>query len=471
MKWTSISAVVVTVCQLGQLSILARYLDDSDFGLMAIVLVVVGFASTFADMGVSNAIIQRQSITHRQLSSLYWLNLFSGLLLSIAVVCLAPFIVRFYQRPELFDLLLLLSVSFFIVSIGNQYRVLCQKELQFNRMALIEISSAFIAFVVAVSMAVSGYGVYSLVWGSLSKSITTSAAYTFVGIRHHHRPSFVYDHESLAEIYGFGLFQIGERSINYFSANMDKILLGKMVGMDAVGQYDLAYRLIIFPLTKINPIVNRIAFPVFSKYQNEPESLGNCYGLGVKALSLVTIPLLVFLFIFSEDVVLVMFDEGWDSVSDLVKILSVVGIIKAIGNPGGSLILALGRADVGFWWNVVWATCLGLAIFLTLRFFPNVYAAAICVLALSIVLGSVWHLLIHRIGKVSYRPLIVHVTKVLLVTAVVCLASAFAVGFISDSATPFIKVVLGIVFCIVLYSPFFVVQGRQFLRQYRRMQD
>ena len=146
---------------------------------------------------------------------------------------------------------------------------------------------------------------------------------------------------------------MGERAINYIAANADKMLIGKIVGMNATGFYNLAWQLIIFPLAKINPIVNKEAFPVYSKVQNDPAALNRYYSFNVKALSIVTMPLLAFLLFFSQEVVRVVFGEGWSSTADLLPAFALVGIIKALGNPGGAIILALGRADVGFWWNLV----------------------------------------------------------------------------------------------------------------------
>src|SRR5690606_40283514 len=98
-KWTTASMLIVTVLQFAQLSILARFLDPADFGLMAVMMVVIGFSQAFQDMGISNAIIQRQNITHTQLSSLYWLNIASGVVLCLIVLAISPFVADFYDEP------------------------------------------------------------------------------------------------------------------------------------------------------------------------------------------------------------------------------------------------------------------------------------------------------------------------------------------------------------------------------------
>ena len=433
---------------------------------MAIVMVIIGFANAFKDMGISNAIIHRQSISHSQLSRLYWLNLVSGILLTCLVASLAPWIANFYGQPELRNMIILLSLSFFLVSIGNQYRILCQKELQFNRMAVIEIVSVVIAFIVAVTLAANGFGVYSLVFGLLSQTCTSSFMYLFIGLKIHHRPSFAYKHRELKGFFSFGLFQMGEKSINQLGGNLDKLLLGKMVGMDAVGFYDMAFRLVIFPLAKINPTVNKLAFPVFAKYQTDPDRLNQCYFLNVKVLSLVTIPLLVFLFFYSSEIVLLVFGDGWDKVSELLKILAVVGAMKALGNPGGPLMLAIGRADVGFWWNIVWTTALSVSLVTTIIVFPTVDAVAYCLLLFSITFGLIWHYIVRTIGKIHYLKLTLQIVKITAVAIVAAMCSILVLN-VSNVNTPFLRVLIGLILCVTVYSPLLLFERKRFQQQYQ----
>ena len=155
-KWTSISSVIIAMLQLVQVAILTRYLDPSDFGLMAIVSVVIGFSALFMDMGISSAIIHKQDITKAQLSSLYWLNIFAGTILFFIVYFSASMVSEYYDESQIIPLIQLLALTFFISAIGNQYRILNQKNLLFNRLAKVEVISAFISFIVAVVCAANG---------------------------------------------------------------------------------------------------------------------------------------------------------------------------------------------------------------------------------------------------------------------------------------------------------------------------
>ena len=162
-KWTGISSLIIAVIQLLQLSILAHYLEPTDFGLMAIVTVIIGFSALFLDLGISASIIHRQDITHVQLSSLYWLNVISGILLFLLIYTLAPFLSNFYNDTELIPIIRILALNFIISSFGSQYGLLFQKTLKFDIMAKISIASVMVALVVAVSLAMNGFGVYAFV--------------------------------------------------------------------------------------------------------------------------------------------------------------------------------------------------------------------------------------------------------------------------------------------------------------------
>ncbi|MCF2908843.1 MOP flippase family protein [Pseudoalteromonas sp. DL2-H2.2] len=466
-KWTTVSMLTVTILQLLQLSILARYLEPVDFGLMAILMVVIGFSQAFMDMGVSSAIIHRQKISKSQLSSLYWLNILSGALLALIIVILAPLIASFYEEARLANLLMILSSVFLIVAFGNQYRVLCQKELLFNLMAKVEIISAVLSFIVAVYSAYSGWGVYALVFAMLTQALTSSALFLYVGFEKFHIPTLSYKHSELKGFYSFGLFQMGEKSVNYISANIDKLLISKMIGFQAVGFYNMAWQLIIFPLAKINPVVNKVAFPVYAKVQNNQDALNRYYSMSVKVLSLLTVPILVFLSFFANDIVLIFFGEGWEKTAILVTVLAFVGVGKALGNPGGALILALGRADIGFWWNVFWAITVSITLFVVLLYFKSVEAVAFSLLFLSVTVGVIWHILIAKIGRISYLGVFLHFVKVVVITVTIVWAAQLLVHLFHFEA-PIIRVLLAGIVCSILYTPYLLLVEKKLLISFRK---
>lgn len=468
LKWTTASTIILTVLQLAQMSVLARFLDPGDFGLMAIMMVVIGFSQAFQDMGISNAIIQRQHITHTQLSSLYWLNIAAGAVLTLIIIAIAPLVAKFYDEPRITPLMILLSTTFMLVAIGNQYRVLFQKNLNFRTMEIINVSTSLVSLIVAGVMAYQGYGVLTLVCAMLTQAGLSSMLFLFIGLKHYHKPSLVYKHSELEGFYGFGLYQMGERSVNYISGNADKIIIGKLIGVNAVGFYNLAWQLIIFPLSKINPIINKVAFPVYSKVQNDPIALNSYYTANVKVLSLLTMPLLAFLIFFSSQVVNLIFGEGWDTTASLLPILALVGILKALGNPGGALILAKGRADVGFWWNVIWAITIVLSLVIGLILRPTLYDAVYILLATHLTVGLIWHVLISRIGGIKYLNIVIHFIKTFIAVIAIAWTSSILLNLFTIKSN-LLHIILGSVLCLAFYITYLIIFERKLLRTVREM--
>jgi len=361
-KWTSVSSILIAVIQLVQLTILTRYLDASDFGLMAIVSMIIGFSALFLDLGISASIIHKQDVSHVQLSSLYWLNIISGLLLFIIIYNVAPLIARFYNEASLTPIVQILAINFIISSLGSQYGLLLQKSLKFNVMAKISIISTTIGFVVAVSLAMKGLGVYALVFSSLSIAFVSALINIIVGIKKH-RPSLVFKYREIASMIAFGMFQMGERSLNYFNSQFDVLLIGKLLGVEALGIYNVAKNLAMRPAQVINPIITKVTFPVMAKVQDDTVRLKNIYLKTINYLSSVNFPIYVLLVILAEPIVLILFGEKWSESIVILQILSIYGAIRSTGNPIGSLQLAKGRADLGFYWN------LGLFIFMPLTIY------------------------------------------------------------------------------------------------------
>ena len=383
LKWTALSNVILSVLQIVQISVLTHYLATDDFGLMAIVMVVIGFSKIFSDMGISNAIIHHQHTSHEQLSSLYWLNIMSGLFLFFIISGVAPFIASFYNQPKLINLLILLASTFIVLSIGNQYRILFQKELLFNFMAKIEISAAIIAFIVALASAISDLGVYALAYATLANAIVSSSLYFFFGIQRH-KPSFLYNHQAIKKYIGFGLFQMGENTLNFFNSQFDVILIGKLLGLEVLGIYSVMKQLSMKPAGIINPIINRVAFPVLSKVQNNDNKLKNIYLNIINTIASINFPIYIAIVILAEPIVAIMFGDKFQSGVPILQVLSIYAMLRSTSNPIGSLLMAKGRVDIGFYWTIILFTFIPLSIYIGSQF--GIMGVVYALISLQIIL-------------------------------------------------------------------------------------
>jgi len=342
---------VVTTLQFVTLAVLARLLSPSDFGLMGMVMVVIGFGRLFADMGISNAIIYRQDVTREELSSLYWLNILAGIVIFFIVCGACPFITAFYHEPRLSNLIYLSSLIFLITPFGQQFQILLQKELKFDQLAKIEIISYFANSVSAITLAILGMGVFSLIWGQLAGTSMRVLLFFRWGWNHW-SPTLHFYKRNLKGYVSFGLYQMGEKAVNYFNSNLDYLLIGSLLGMKALGYYTLAYNLVLRPSQRINSVITRVAFPIFSKVQNDIKRLKRGYLKVLQLLSIVNFPLMVGFAMVAPIAVPIIFGEQWLPSIVLIQILTIVGLLRSIGNPVGSLVLSKGRADLGFKWNI-----------------------------------------------------------------------------------------------------------------------
>lgn len=366
-KWTSLSKAATMLLQCLQLAILARLLNPEDFGLMGMLMIVVGFAQAFSDMGISNAIVHHQEISREQLSSLYWLNVLGGVVLFVALLLSAPLIALLFKEPRLTQLLPWLGLTFLIIPIGQQFQVLMEKELQFARLARIEAFATVMSVSVAVSMAWLTGSVVALIGGALVSAGARALLLAISGWREH-KPARVLHWRALKGFLGFGIFQMGERSINYLAWQLDKVFVGSLLGAQALGYYQVAYELMVRPFLVINPIVTRVAFPVFSKMQSDDERLKGGYLKLTSMLAAVLMPAYWGLVVVAEPLILLLLGPDWHPSVKVFQILCLLGFFYSVGNPLGTLLLAKGRADLGFYMNGLVLVLYGTAVWVGSHF-------------------------------------------------------------------------------------------------------
>lgn len=360
-KWTSAATATILVLQFVQLSVLAHFLSPEDFGLMASVVVVAGLAQAFADMGLSKVIIARQKTTDDAISSLFWLNVLAGVLVFAAVLGSTPLIVGFYDEPELSDLIPWVAAAFMVAALGQLSQSVLQRDLHFDRLATADLGAVAAGMAVAIASASQGAGALALVWGLLAQqgvwaALLVRAAWPWWRPRLHFRT-----HEVRGHI-GFGLYQMGERSINYLYSSVDYLLIGRFLGADALGAYSIAYQLAVRPLLKLNPVLTRVAFPVFAKKQQDDAALRRGLAELVRLVAFVAFPLLVGLAVLAPQLVPLAFGDEWSDSIPLIQILAGLGALKAVVNPIGALLLAKDRPDLGFKMNAVMLVVTALAL-------------------------------------------------------------------------------------------------------------
>ena len=353
-KWTSLVAIVGAVLGIAQLAILSRYLSAEEMGVLSIVMVAFGLTTTFSDVGISNSLIHFQQLRPQQLNALYWINIACALLASLVLSLSAPLLAQLYNWPTLAPLLYIISFSIVIQSIGQQFQFLLRRDLDFVTVSKILLLQSLISFLTLISLLLFfELDLLAVVGGILAGTIAYSISFYWIGIRRYYRPRLSQlRFDDLRPSLRFGFFQMGDALLNYFTANLDKLIIGKAFGLQVLGAYELAYRLMIRPLLLINPIFNRVSFPILAKLQHQLPAINHWYLTKLSAISFLSFPAYFGLLATSDELIPWLFGEGWTLTLTSFQIIWILGLFKTMGNPIGAYLLALGKPEYGFGLNV-----------------------------------------------------------------------------------------------------------------------
>jgi PST family polysaccharide transporter len=367
------------IAQLLGMVILARLLSPSDFGVVAMAWLVTGFAGIFHDFGTKAAVIQRRELPSALLDSVFWLNVGIGIAIAILIALLAPIIAVAMREPQLTGVLWLLALGFPIASLGLVQQALLERASRFRSVALIECCAAFAGLAAGVLAALAGWGVYSLVYQAIVAWIVVTAGLWAASTW---RPAWRCSLARIREIAGFSGNLVGFSIVNYFARNIDTVLIGRFLGATELGYYNLAYRLMLWPLQHISRVVGRAFFPALSRLQDDKPRLRQAYVRAAAAVFLITAPLSLGLFVLREPFVLALMGERWLKVADLLFWLAPVSMVQSVGTTASWLYLSTGRTDVMFKFAVFSSVAVTCAIVVGLQWGVEGVAAAYCATAL-----------------------------------------------------------------------------------------
>lgn len=335
--------------------VFARLLEPSDFGLVSMAMVFVGFALVFKDLGTSAAVIQRKEVSDDLLSSVFWANVVFGLLAMVALFTLSPLVTTFYGEQNVAPILQLLSVTFLIAGLGISHQTVLERGLAFDKLARVEVVSGVAGSAVGISMAVLGFGVWSIVWQTLA---ATAATTLLLWVISPWRPGLMFSWGEVKSVAGYSLNLTGFNSFNYFARNLDYLLIGRFLGAQDLGYYTLAYRLLLYPVHNISGVVGRVMFPAFSRVQDDDERFSRAYLKVAGILAMITFPLMLGLWAVAEPFVLTVFGPQWRPAVLLLMILAPVGMAQSIVTTVGVIYQAKGRTD----WLLRWGIAVGVVV-------------------------------------------------------------------------------------------------------------
>ena len=300
---TLIAQVCKFVLQIGSTAILARLLTPQDYGLIGMTVAVTGFVSMFKDMGLSMATIQKAEINHRQISTLFWVNVGLSLATLLVTAAIAPAVALFYGEPKLTSITIVSAIGFIFGGLTVQHQALLNRQMRFTALAIIDITSMLVGTIVAIVLAWYGVGYWALVIMQLAIALSTTLGVWLVC---HWRPSLPALDSGIGEMLTFGGNITGFSIINYFARNLDNVLIGRFWGAGELGLYSKAYQLLLLPINQINSPIAAVAIPALSRLVDSSERYTAAYVRIVEKVALLTIPIMLFMIGSSDWLVLLL---------------------------------------------------------------------------------------------------------------------------------------------------------------------
>ncbi|MEX1130410.1 MAG: MOP flippase family protein [Candidatus Woykebacteria bacterium] len=406
-KWTSVSTITLAVVGLVKISVLARYLDASDFGLMALVTFVLGFMNLFMDMGLTSAILHKQNISDNEYASLYWINVIFSLILFGLISLGSPYIAGFYKESELTILIPLMAISIMLSAFGRQFKTIEQKDLNFKYIAATDILGAAFGLVIGVLLAIWGYGVYALVYAALTQYAISNLIYFVKGFIDRGM-FFHFNYDETKPFIMIGIYQVGGQVVNYFNRDLDILLIGKFFGSEILGGYSLAKQLVQKPMQILNPIITKVASPVLSLLQSDRVKLKDKFLSFLNIVATANFTAYGLLAILAYPVVLLLYGNDFTHIVILVQILSAYMFIRSVASPVGSLVVATGRTDLEFYWNFYVLLIIPISIYIGSLYSITVVASNLSITML-LLLAPFWKLLIQKLCGADFKEFILNV--------------------------------------------------------------
>jgi O-antigen/teichoic acid export membrane protein len=322
--------------------VMARLLSPTDYGLQAMVITLTGFFSLFKDAGLSVATVQRETLTHDQISTLFWINTALGAFLMVVVAAAGPFLVMFYKEPRLLSITAASATVFFLNSLAVQHRALLDRSMRFTTGAKIEILSNVVGTVVAIGMAAAGCGYWSLIVQTLSIYIVGTAGAWIAMPWRPGKPRWTPELRSMVR---FGGTVTLNSFVVYVAYNTEKILLGRFWGPASLGLYGRAYQLSNLPVQQLTGSVGAVAFPMLSRLQGDAQRLRRSYLKSHSLVVSLTVPVVISCALFADEVVRTLLGPKWTGTAAVLRLLSPAVLIFALMNPLSWLLRATGQVE------------------------------------------------------------------------------------------------------------------------------
>ncbi|MCC6410722.1 MAG: oligosaccharide flippase family protein [Saprospiraceae bacterium] len=390
--------------QVSQTILFARLAGPEAGGDYALAAAVISFLTPLSEAGLVHAAVQVNRLDEKQLAALGWMGCGLGAAVWVLLWLAAPYFAAWYGRPELDGLVSLMGISLVFMPFAALYTGVHARRYNFAMNGRIEAFSWLCSFLVLGILAYKGWGAWSMAWAFVVRWVVVSVLSTGFGLAHLNvfRPGPVVHAWPLFKL---GFFELGVRWTEFLSGSLDKLILGKWLGVETLGYYNMAFSFLQLPTSRLAPIITRVSFPMLARLKADPAALDALFQKSSRHLMMLLYPLYLTLVLFANEIVLLLLGEAWTPMVPLLQILGVAGWLRALWSPFPALLRALGKPEI--WWTnlVLWTFWTNLMLALALWQNPSAEYAAWSRLFAKATLGlllPVW--MAHKAG-VSWRTI------------------------------------------------------------------
>lgn len=344
--WSAVEKYSGLVVSLIVSMVLARLLSPKEYGIVAIAGVFISFLQIFCTMGIGPAIIQRTDLTDKELDSIFTFTLSIGSILALLFFCSSWGIASFYDNQQLVPVCQIMSIQLLAASANMVPSALMTRDKRFKDIAKRTLTLQILTGSVSVIAALKGAGVYALL---ISPLLTAIGIFLWNRKYYKVRIDYSYDTKPIKKIFSFSFYELLFNIVNYFSRNLDKLIIGKSMNVDALGIYEKSYRLMQLPLQNITFVISPVMQPVLRDISHDKQELANKYAKIVRFIATLSFPIGIILYGMSYEVIHFFYGSKWDAAIPVFKILCLSVPLQMIFSTSGSMFRLCQDTKAQFW--------------------------------------------------------------------------------------------------------------------------
>jgi O-antigen/teichoic acid export membrane protein len=398
-RWTSLSTVAQAAISFLVLFLVFHKLKPAEFGIFSLAQGVVNVGLALWGASIGNAIVAKEKLHQNQLSTLFWINIGGGVLVSVLITFMASLLAWFFGNSGLKEVLWLFSLIVPFTGVGQTHRFLLQRDLYFKKLTSVRLAGLTMHGTTAVIGVYLGFGVLALVGAYLLQAVIESVLLLWFG-RSLLKPRFQLKFSESGYFFRFGFFQVMERLTDIFISQLDTFFLGKLIGMESLGLYDAAKRVLMRPLIIMGEALEAVVFPVMSKQQREPSILSSLFLQNVRFLFSIGLPVCIFFIFLATPFKEIFFGQNWTEAERVLQLMAVIMILRIPRIPTDALILAKSKTDWWFYWKIIVLPLMAAAIWLGAKAgLQGVLAAMIALHSLLLIMN--YFLIVKNLAPVA----------------------------------------------------------------------